>query len=321
MKKEKDIVFNNEERDVEYQKKRNHPVLFLLLIAGLFAGFLFFSRDVETGEEEKSAVTETRGDLISVSGKRDIIEKETVQEEALNTEAQMADELRKVLFGSEEEKGIFPQLTVKGWTEKEKEEFHFQETKFLYQVAGFLKDQDINTSMIEIGEELDGSSPGMQIYQAKMSGVVDKELLVLVYPSFEGCYSFILQKIEKKDAEENMDWQTGANLAVSPVTETPFVEKETVIQPQTERSYDASRLNVNALPKVLLNYIDNPYELKFHLYDYLYKNGYRDERSITCVEYSIDPDSREAKLLFELEDGTLIQGIYKKNENRYSFYE
>ena len=71
----------------------------------------------------------------------------------------------------------------------------------------------------------------------------------------------------------------------------------------------------------LLNYLDNRYELQYSLYDYLYKNGYRDVKAVTVEDYEIKVEEKAAEIIFGMPDGGTITGKYNKENNRYTFYE
>ena len=80
-------------------------------------------------------------------------------------------------------------------------------------------------------------------------------------------------------------------------------------------------LTISGIPEKLLNYLDNRYEFQYSLYDYLYKNGYRDVEEVMVESYTIDADERKAEMDIRLDTGRMMAGVYDKQRNSYLFHE
>jgi len=149
-------------------------------------------------------------------------------------------------------------------------------------------------------------------YRIQMEGNDEQELQVLFFKEIPGHYLFLLSEKEIKEVTEYIE-------------QTKVVTVEVLVTIQTEAAdetdpYDASTLSIVEIPEKLLNYLDNRYELQYRLYDYLYRNGYRDVKEVTIDGYEIDPEERKAEFTIRISKGSSITGIYLKDGNAYSFY-
>ena len=88
---------------------------------------------------------------------------------------------------------------------------------------------------------------------------------------------------------------------------------------EAENTYDAANLEVRAISRQLYNYLKNPYELQYGLYDYLYKNGIRNVSTATVSSYEIDADRRCASITLSIDGGRIIKALYLLDSNTYSF--
>lgn len=210
-------------------------------------------------------------------------------------------------------------IYVMGLSSSEKQKLSFRESSFTKAVSDFLGNERIDARTIEFSKRLAVSPEGAQEYLATMPGHDDLYLIVLMYPEFPGRY--VLSLLDMRDfrtqSRGTAPGMENANAASSGNTAQSAQAPSSAI-PETN-AYDATALSVLSVPSTLVNYIDNRYELQYTLYDFLYRNEKRDVAAASVENYTIDPDNRIATISLKLDDGSLVTGTYKKDDNEYGY--
>ena len=174
------------------------------------------------------------------------------------------------IFGKHDSGVVTSPLRIFALTENEKELINFRESDFIKSLSSFLLEENIKTSEVTFKGSVPFSSKGAAAYEARLNGIDDKTLVVLLYPEYPGRFQYLLidQEKENTNARENgsREENTGISGAVTNVQNQPASSAPV-------DTYDASSLEVRAIPAKLYNYLKNPYELQYGLYDHLYKNG------------------------------------------------
>ena len=97
-----------------------------------------------------------------------------------------------------------------------------------------------------------------------MKGVTDRSLIVVFFPKDPGKYLFALED----EKEEKMETKAAEKRAPqSQTVQTQPIAQTIQAPPQTENSYDAMSLTLTGISSELGNYLSNPYELQYGLYD------------------------------------------------------
>lgn len=238
------------------------------------------------------------------------------------TETAEQENWNQTIFGSVSSGVCTSQIQVAGLSSYEIEVTNFRESDFIKSVSSFLGQKEITTTKITFESVTDCSAESAIVYLAAIEGYPEEQLTVIMYPEYAGQYLYILEHLKQENREtETVQTETVQTETAALQTEAVQVQIQSQTQQpaQTERSYDASRLSVYSIPKELLNYIDNQYILQYTLYDYLYKNGLDTVTSATVTGYSIDGDTRSAEIIFVLDNGTTVTGIYDKADGSYLF--
>ena len=293
----------------------------ILLVLVFFVACMSGSRFKEkmedaspTGSENEMVfVTEAE---ITQTETLDQKEESSIEETARETEPLQDSSWMEDVFGESDNAVVTTPVKVTGLTENEKELLHFRESDFIKSLSGFLLEEDIKTSEVTFQGSILFSSKEASAYVAGIKGMDTKNLIVLFYPQYPGRYQFLLVDKEViKEASLPDQGQTGNRETVQTApalqNQPPSVE--------AENTYDAANLEVRAIPRQLYNYLKNPYELQYGLYDYLYKNGIRNVSTATVSSYEIDADRRCASITLSIDGGRIIKALYLLDSNTYSF--
>ena len=157
------------------------------------------------------------------------------------------------------------------------------------------------------------SAENVSGYQLEIPGNEKLQLVALFFPKLSGQYLFTMLENGEQKVQEHTEQQ-------NVVVETPAPVQSQTEATVNENTYDASMLSITGIPEKLLNYLDNRYELQYSLYDYLYKNGYRDVKSVAVESYKIDAEEKKAEIQLIVPKTASITGIYNKENNVYLFY-
>lgn len=197
-----------------------------------------------------------------------------------------------------------------------KEQLSFREADFITELTGFLQEQKMEVSEIRFKEEIMTSAESVSGYQIEILGKENLQLLAFFFPKLPGQYLFAVSEKEEQISQENSDLMQVMQTEISVPVQNQSETAETV----KENPYDATTLSITGIPEKLLNYLDNRYELQYSLYDYLYKNGYRDVKKVSVESYAVTGDEQKAEIIFSISDGETVKGIYSKENNTYLFY-
>ena len=281
----------------------------LIAVAAIsILGVLLFLCQIKKEEPLETPIPATHK-TVSVTGIKK--ETKTYDTETANTKA--TEDWKKLIFGEEKESVVSTDIRILGLKEREKEKMNLKEAAFVLQAAAFLDAEGVEADFIEFVEEV-ACSPNTAItYKTLVDGRADLYLYVMTYPKIEGKYIFTLQDVTIKEEtlQEVKESEPYVLYQQIPVAEEKKNERKS--------TYDAAKLSVTDIPKTLLNYVDNRYELQYHLYDYLYKNEKKHVTSASVTDFAIDGEKREAAITFLLSDGSTIRGVYEKDKNRYRF--
>ena len=266
-----------------------------------------------SSENEMVFVTEAE---ITQTEALDQKEESSIEETARETEPLQDSSWMEKVFGESDNAVVTTPVKVTALTENEKELLHFRESDFIKSLSGFLLEEDIKTSEVTFQGSIPFSSKEASAYVAGIKGMDTKNLIVLFYPQYPGRYQFLLVDKEViREASLPDQGQTGNRETVQTApalqNQPPSVE--------AENTYDAANLEVKAVPKQLYNYLKNPYELQYGLYDYLYENGIRNVSTATVSSFEIDADRRSASITLSIDGGRIIKALYHLDSNTYSF--
>ena len=78
-------------------------------------------------------------------------------------------------------------------------------------------------------------------------------------------------------------------------------------------------LTLTGISPELGNYLSNPYELQYGLYDYLYNKGIRNAKSASVTSYYIDSDDRSAAIQIDIKGVGHVTAIYDPGTNEYTY--
>lgn len=310
-----------ESKSVRQIRKRFTIIMLVLLTIHFGMIFCFAIKDRQNNIKTDM---ETEMTTISVTGQEEVRLQEDVLDiqesgtgDLSETDITGTDEnlqtFMELIFDPQENAVVHRQVKVSGLSAGTKERIALQESVFLAQLTAFLHEQGIQTTEVVMEKEFMTSSENVSGYLFELTGERDMQLIAFFFPKLQGQYLFAI--IEK----EKMDEQTGEMQVQNIYVEAPLpvqTEKE-----KKEQTYDASTLTISGIPEKLLNYLDNRYEFQYSLYDYLYKNGYRDVKEVMVESYTIDADERKAEMDIRLDTGRMMAGVYDKQRNSYLFHE
>ena len=293
----------------------------ILLVLVFFVACMSGSRFKEKMEDasptgsENEMVFVTEAEITQTEA-LDQKEESSIEETARETEPLQDSSWMEKVFGESDNAVVTTPVKVTGLTENEKELLHFRESDFIKSLSGFFLEENIKTSEVTFQGSIPFSSKEASAYVAGIKGMDTKNLIVLFYPQYPGRYQFLLVDKEViKEASLPDQGQTGNRETVQTApalqNQPPSVE--------AENTYDAANLEVRAIPRQLYNYLKNPYELQYGLYDYLYKNGIRNVSTATVSSYEIDADRRCASITLSIDGGRIIKALYLLDSNTYSF--
>ena len=296
----------------------------ILIMLLLFQLSIIWHFGVTDQKQNQDGASETEAVLARVIGK-DKMSEPLVENNAGETEMrdffvtetedleQSMDAFIPMIFDAKESSVGKGQIKVTGLSSGAKEQLSFLEAEFVAELTAFLQKQDIKTSEVVFEKEILTSEENVSGYLLDISGQEKVQLIAFFFPKLPGQYLFtVLEKTVQETMETEIQIQTSQ-------MEVP-VSVQTEVVADTD-IYDASTLTINSIPEKLLNYLDNRYELQYSLYDYLYKNGYRDVKAVTVEDYEIKVEEKAAEIIFGMPDGGTITGKYNKEKNRYTFYE
>ncbi len=274
----------------------------LLALLLLLAAALSLSQKESPPEEPETEVFETEAFETEP-------ETEAETEVPIRYETKESEDWKDTIFGG---KGasVLSNISVTGMSAREKEETGFRETDFLTAFSVFLNDSGISgVTSVNFTDKISCSAKGAHAYRAALDGEDGRVLTVIFYEDYPEYYLFTLA-----DEEEPSEIQTQEESAETLPAEEPAAEESET----SARAYDASSLSISGIPKTLLNYMVNRYELQYTLYDFLYRNGrVSDEASVS--DYEIDAEKREALITLTLLDGSSVTCTYSRDANTYSY--
>lgn len=303
---------------VQRMNRNFFVVLGILLLLQL--GIVLYCAVTDLREERK-AVSETESLTVRVVGLDELQEqRQEVEAAELETQEQAAEESQmqeeqflSLIFddkGSTVGKG---QLKISGLFAATKTQLSFREADFIAELTDFLQEQKIDASEIVFEKEIMTSAENVSGYQLEIPGNEKLQLVALFFPKLSGQYLFTMLENGEQKVQEHTEQQ-------NVVVETPAPVQSQTEATVNENTYDASMLSITGIPEKLLNYLDNRYELQYSLYDYLYKNGYRDVKSVAVESYKIDAEEKKAEIQLIVPKTASITGIYNKENNVYLFY-
>ncbi len=334
-----DSRFSDERRKAVRSKKIAALGASVIFILGL-AVTRELIRPPETGISTKEAwqvmselnAAENTGEM----GFAEAIETETTtpqpeisEEEKAGLISQGQESMKAEIFGTDEDQGISPYLTITGMTDKEKRDAGFVETDFLRAAGLFLKDRGISTKRIIVENPVDCSIPSGMAFQGRLEKVDDMSFRFILFPNLPGKYIFMIEEDVQKVQPEIMTTESasdtegqaaGAQTQPTVQTQNP---PQPQLQPQSQTSqdtdYDARNISISSVPEELLNYMDNRYVFQYSLYDYLFSHGKKDVQSAEVTDYSIDAGTRQATIKLKLSDGSGLTTTYSKSSGSYTF--
>ena len=315
-----------------YRRWRYHIALALLLICLLFA---FAAGQMKKDPPKDGSFEGTAEETVSVTEAENYETKETAvedknagKEEKGETaiSAQLMEQTKgedlswqAVIFGDHENGIVSYPITIQGLTENEKNLTGFRESDFVRSLSSFLSMNNIKTSAVTFSGSIACSAGEAAAYLAKMKGVDDRSLIVLFFPKYPGKYLFALEDIAEEKKEESVKKPETVTPSQSVNLQTQPSVPSVQTQPQSENSYDAMSLTLSGISSELGNYLSNPYELQYSLYDYLYNKGIRSAKSASVKSYYIDSEDRSATIQIEIAGIGSVTAIYDPGNNEYSF--
>lgn len=271
--------------------------------------------------EERKAVSETESLTVRVVGLDELQEqRQEVEAAELETQEQAAEESQmqeeqflSLIFDEKENSVGKGQLKISGLSAATKTQLSFREADFITELTDFLQEQKIEASEIVFEKEIMTSAENVSGYKLQILGNEKLQLVAFFFPKLSGQYLFTMLENGEQKVQEHTEQQ-------NVVVETPAPVQSQTEATVNENTYDASMLSITGIPEKLLNYLDNRYELQYSLYDYLYKNGYRDVKSVAVESYKIDAEEKKAEIQLIVPKTASITGIYNKENNVYLFY-
>ena len=315
--------------------------LFIAIVAAI-AIFIFCATAFDDEEEPLVPVVETEmtnETVVSVTGKDNAAEEQQTEKtvkaetapsgdatgETAGTEVASHDNYtaisdtkwQETIFGGGESMAMTMQIQVQGLTENERTLTGFRESDFIKKLSAFLSANNVSTRKVTFSGPAACSAISGAAYEAALSGVKDRKLIVVFYPEYPGQYLFCLVKDEK---ETSSSGNTQAqNQSQQPVQTQPQTAAVQNTQPETQPEYDAMRLSVSNVSGELANYLASTYDLQYSLYDYLFRNGVKNAKTARVTSYYIDADERTASIEINVEGAGNVTAIYDRDDNSYSF--
>lgn len=223
------------------------------------------------------------------------------------------------IFGYSNAKVIMTPIKVSGLTENEKTLTGFRESDFVKSLSSFLTTNNIQASGVTFKGSIACSAAGAAAYTADIAGVKNKRIVVLFFPKYPGKYLFALEDVPKEEKQEK---KAAPSQTEKPAQTTVTIPQQTAVptsQTQSEDTYDAMKLKLTGVSSELGNYLANPYELQYGLYDYLYHHGVRNATSAQVTDYYIDSDEREATIQISISGSGNVTVLYDRDANSYSY--
>ena len=221
-----------------------------------------------------------------------------------------------VIFGDYEANVVFYPISILGLTENEKNLTSFRESDFVRSLSSFLSMNNIRTSAVTFSGSIACSAPHSAAYRAQMKGVAGRTLIVVFFPKYPGKYLFALEDEKEEKTETKTERESAPQ---SQMLSLPQTQQQAVVMPQTENAYDAMSLTLSGISSELGNYLSNPYELQYGLYDYLYNKGIRNAKSAEVTSYYIDSTDRSASIQIEIKGVGNVTAIYDPEKNEYTY--
>ena len=340
--------YGNEEEPAGIYRYRD----LFIAIAAAIAIFIFCATAFDYEEEPGTPMNETEmasETVVSVTGKDDASEEpqtetkvkavETAPEDGTGgtdrTEIASRDhntavsdaKWQETIFGGGESMAMAMQIQVQGLTENERTLTGFRESDFIKRLSAFLSANNISTRKVTFSGPAACSAISGAAYEAALSGVRDRKLVVVFYPEYPGQYLFCLVK-EEKEKTTSGNTQARNETQAQNQTQQPQVQVQQTqpqtaaaqnIQPETQPEYDAMRLSVKNVSGELSNYLASTYDLQYSLYDYLFHHGIRNVKTARVISYYIDPEERTASIEISVEGAGNVTAIYDRDANSYSF--
>ena len=330
---------DEEPQEEDGEKKRKSLSRLPLILLAACAVFLLClypwqgkrTRTPETERNEPSAqfVSVTEAGTKEAQEKPE--ETETVKETSLQTETAPVRETvdkapdlswQDTIFGKGNASVIPSPIRVSGLTENEKNLTGFRESDFIRSLSGFLASNGIRTGAVTFSAPIACSASGAAAYTAALSGTDAYRLIALFFPEYPGKYLFALEDVKTVETRGSAPAQTERKTTPVPASAVQVPVPAARAQSETEESadaYNAMDLSIDALPQELSNYLANPYELQYSLYDYLYRHGVKNVRHASVTDYYIDDTTREAVIQLSADGGNRITAIYDRDGDTYEF--
>ena len=342
----------NEEEPVGIYRYRD----LFIAIAAAIAIFIFCATAFDYEEEPGAATKETEmtsETVVSVTGKDEVPKEpqtettvkagtavkaeETVPESGTagtdQTEIASHDhnaaindtKWQETIFGAGESMAMTMQIQVQGLTENERILTGFRESDFIKKLSVFLSANNISTRKVTFSGPAACSAISGAAYEAALSGIKDRKLVVVFYPEYPGQYLFCLVKYEKeKTTSGNSQTHSQTqNQIQQPQVQAQQTQPQTAAaqntQPETQPEYDAMRLSMKNVSGELANYLASTYDLQYSLYDYLFRHGIKNAKTARVTSYYIDPEERTASIEINVEGAGNVTAIYDRDGNSYSF--
>ena len=309
--------------------KKVLPAAIVILVC-LISVLCFSLRPKKTGFSDDGSNREAYEELVSVTEAEKDTQREEVPESKPETEKEIVKETQAgdknplpdlswqdEIFGTARETVIRRPIKVSGLTENEKNLTGFRESDFVRSLSAFLAANNVSTSAVTFTGTVACSAGNAAAYLADLKGVSDRRLSVLFFPKFPGKYLFTLETVTKEKEASGTENRSQAPVSSPVQTQAPAAVQTP--QAETQSSYDAMRLKVKSIPGELSNYLSNPYELQYSLYDYLYKKGIRNAESALVTDYYIDSDERVATIQIKVDGIGSVTAIYDRDGNSYSY--
>ncbi len=303
----------------ELLRKKNRGWSLLVVLCFLMAAVLYLMIPVLNNANQE--LERYR----SAEGQETVYETEALQDLYAETIETQNDSWKNVIFGNSDIPDVYPELEIYGLSDVTMKKLGVEETVLKKDASAFLTNEGIATDLICFEERIKSSSDQAVSYQASMAGVDDKMLEVIIYPDFPGEYIFLLSDkaeriVVKNHGTDNRTPEADGNVPEQiQAPSTQLVQEEPrVIRQTQEHVYDAERLSVS-IPKELANYVGNTKALQYSLYNNIYQKGYKDVRSASVTDYSIDGDVRQASFTILLDNNVTVTGTYYLNSGSYSF--
>lgn len=305
----------------------------IVILACLIGVLCLSLRPKKTGSSDDGSNREAYEELVSVTeAEKDLQdeenqdhgseteEKETVKEMVAEEKTPVPDlSWQDEIFGTTRETVIKRPIKVSGLTENEKNLTGFRESDFVRSLSAFLAANNVSTSAVTFTGTVACSAGNAAAYLANLKGVSDRRLSVLFFPKFPGKYLFTLEMVTKEKTASGTENRSQTTVSVPVQAQTQAPTAAQTPQAETQSAYDAMRLKVKSIPGELSNYLSNPYELQYSLYDYLYKKGIRNAESASVTDYYIDSDERIATIQIKIDGIGSVTAIYDRDENSYSY--